>query len=100
MRYFAILFLIFAATAAGQQSAAPRTDNSWEKLPDGSLGRETEFRGVDDLVITAYVRKPAGPGPFPAIVWMHGGKDSKQSDDPTWAEPRVCRCGSLPNRDG
>jgi len=83
MRYFAIVFLIFflifVATAPGQQSAAPRTDDGWEKLPDGTLGRETEFHGVDDVAITAYVRKPAGPGPFPAIVWMHGGKDSKQA---------------------
>jgi len=79
MRYPAVLFWILAATAAGQQSAAPRADDGWEKLPDGTLGRETEFHGVGGLAIAAYVRKPAGAGPFPAIVWMHGGKDSKQA---------------------
>lgn len=51
----------------------------WEHLADGSLGRETVFHGVDGLAIAAYVRKPEGPGPFPVVVWMHGGKNSKQS---------------------
>jgi dipeptidyl aminopeptidase/acylaminoacyl peptidase len=54
-------------------------DGSWEKLPDGTVGRETGFHGVDGLAIAAYVRKPAGPGPFPAILWIHGGRDSKQA---------------------
>jgi dipeptidyl-peptidase 4 len=79
MAYSAICFLIVAAAAAAQQSAPPKTEDGWEKLPDGTLGRETEFHGVDDVAIPAYVRKPAGPGPFPVVVWMHGGKDSKQA---------------------
>ena len=78
MRYAAVCFLFLAVTAAAQQSAAPTTEDGWEKLPDGTLGRETEFHGVDEVAIPAYVRRPAGPGRFPVIVWMHGGKDSKQ----------------------
>jgi dipeptidyl-peptidase-4 len=70
--------LFLAVTTAAQQPLAPATEDGWEKLPDGTLGRETEFHGVDDVAIPAYVRKPAGPGRFPVIVWMHGGKDSKQ----------------------
>ena len=54
-------------------------EEGWEKLPDGTLGREMEFHGADGVAIPAYVRKPAGKGPFPVIVWMHGGKDSKQN---------------------
>ncbi len=69
-----ILILTLAFVAAGQPAA-----ENWEQLPDGSMGRETEFRGVDGVAIAAYVRKPAGPGPFPVIVWMHGGRDSRQS---------------------
>lgn len=37
-----------AAAAAG----------TWEELPDGSLGQETEFLGVGGVAIPAYVRKP------------------------------------------
>src|SRR5579872_4621787 len=70
MRKSLCVLLLFAGAARAQD---------WDKLPDGSLGRETEFRGVDGVVIAAYIRKPAGPGPFPVIVWMHGGKDSKQA---------------------
>lgn len=66
-------FLDRSRYGRGTAVRCPRTEDGWEKLPDGTLGRETEFHGVDDLAITAYVRKPAGPGPFLAIVWMHGG---------------------------
>lgn len=72
MKYSAILFLTFTSVAAAQ-------GDGWEKLPDGTLGREVQFHGVDGVAIAAYVRKPEGPGPFPVIVWMHGGKDSKQN---------------------
>jgi dipeptidyl aminopeptidase/acylaminoacyl peptidase len=79
MRHAAICSLILAFTALGQQAPVSKTEDGWEKLPDGTLGRETEFHGVDDVAIPAYVRKPAGKGPFPVIVWMHGGKDSRQA---------------------
>jgi dipeptidyl aminopeptidase/acylaminoacyl peptidase len=72
MKYRSILFLMFTSVAAGQE-------DGWENLPDGTLGREAEFHGVDGVTIPAYVRKPDGPGPFPVIVWMHGGKDSKET---------------------
>lgn len=71
----AILILTLSFVVA----AAPAADENWEQLPDGSMGREAEFRGVDGVAIAAYIRKPAGPGPFPVIVWMHGGKDSRQA---------------------
>lgn len=74
MTRIAILILTLTFAAAAQQAA-----ENWENLPDGSMGRETEFHGVDGLAIAAYIRKPAGPGPFPVIVWMHGGKNSKQN---------------------
>jgi dipeptidyl aminopeptidase/acylaminoacyl peptidase len=70
MKYIAVIFLTLATVASAQEQG-------WERLPDGTLGQEAEFHGVDGLAIAAYVRKPAGPGPFPVIVWMHGGKDSK-----------------------
>src|SRR5215472_7090412 len=60
---------------AGLVNAAP--EGEWEQFPDGSSGQVTEFQGVGGVGIPAYVRKPAGPGPFPAIVLMHGGKYGK-----------------------
>ena len=48
-----------------------------EQFADGSTGRLTEFRGVGGLAIPAYIRKPPGPGPFPVVVLMHGGRYGK-----------------------
>ncbi len=50
----------------------------WEKFPDGSVGQVTEYKGVKDTPIAAYLRKPKGDGPFPVVVMVHGGGDSKQ----------------------
>jgi dipeptidyl aminopeptidase/acylaminoacyl peptidase len=55
------------------------TLGEWETLADGSQGQATEFKAADGTAIAAYVRKPAGAGLFPIIVWMHGGKDSKDA---------------------
>ena len=46
----------------------------WEPLPDGSLGQVTAFQGVGGVAIPAYIRKPAGPGPFPVVMLLHGGR--------------------------
>jgi dipeptidyl aminopeptidase/acylaminoacyl peptidase len=60
--------------AVGLAAAAPA---DWEKLPDGSSGQETEFQGVGGIAIPAYVRKPAGDGPFPVVILAHGGRYGK-----------------------
>jgi dienelactone hydrolase len=52
-------------------------DADWERLPDGSLGAVTEFRGAGGVAIPAYLRKPKGPGRFPVIVLLHGGPYGK-----------------------
>jgi dipeptidyl aminopeptidase/acylaminoacyl peptidase len=71
-----------AAAKGGAPTAIPRAAETraageWEKLADGSSGRETEFQGVGGVAIPAYVRKPDGPGPFPVIVLLHGGRYSR-----------------------
>jgi dipeptidyl aminopeptidase/acylaminoacyl peptidase len=71
--------LLVVPLLAGLASAAPAPEGEWEQFPDGSTGQVTEFKGVDGLSIPAYVRKPAGPGPFPVVVLMHGGKYGKQA---------------------
>ncbi len=53
-------------------------DDAWESLPDGSQGLVTEYQGVGGVGIAAYIRKPEGKGPFPAVILGHGGPDGKQ----------------------
>jgi dipeptidyl aminopeptidase/acylaminoacyl peptidase len=55
--------------------------DNWEHFPDGSTGRPDEFHGKDGTAIAAYIRKPAGAGPFPAIVLGHGGRDAKAATE-------------------
>jgi dipeptidyl aminopeptidase/acylaminoacyl peptidase len=57
---------------------AYRADAGWEQLPDGSRGAVTEFLGAGGVAIPAYLRKPAGPSPFPVIVLLHGGPAGKE----------------------
>src|SRR5689334_22221034 len=55
-------------------------DNTvWEQLSDGSQGQVTEFEGVGGVKIPAYIRKPSGDSPFPAIVMLHGGRYGKEA---------------------
>jgi endo-1,4-beta-xylanase len=68
--------LLMTLLLAGLVTAA-RAEEIWEELDDGSLGRETEFEGAGGIMIPAYVRKPAGPGPFPAVMLLHGGGASQ-----------------------
>ncbi len=48
-----------------------------EPFPDGSSGRRVEFRSSDGTFLPAYLRRPSGPGPFPVVVILHGGPDSR-----------------------
>jgi dipeptidyl aminopeptidase/acylaminoacyl peptidase len=77
-----------ASTAAGlalcllpammaQESAARK----WETFADGSAGQITEFAGIDGTIIPAYVRKPAGQGPFPVVMLIHRHTYSKEATD-------------------
>src|SRR5204862_7151984 len=46
---------------------------------DGSQGQVTEFEGFGGIKIPAYIRKPAGDGPFPAVMMLHGGRYGKEA---------------------
>lgn len=68
-----LALLLLAATASFARAA----DGDWEQLGDGSTGQVTEFQGAGEVMIPAYIRKPDGPGPFPVVVLLHGGKYGK-----------------------
>ena len=51
----------------------PAQGSEEENLPDGSTGRVSEYRGCEGTFIAAYLRRPKGKGPFPAVVVLHGG---------------------------
>jgi dipeptidyl aminopeptidase/acylaminoacyl peptidase len=55
------------------QWVRPAQGSEDENLPDGSVGRVSEYRGCDGTFIAAYLRRPKGSGPFPAVVVLHGG---------------------------
>jgi endo-1,4-beta-xylanase len=65
----ALLLIAGLAPASGAAAA-----DDWESFPDGSTGQVTEFQGVGGVAIPAYIRKPSGPGPFPVVVLLHGGR--------------------------
>jgi dipeptidyl aminopeptidase/acylaminoacyl peptidase len=48
-------------------------EEPWEQLPNGILGQLAVFEGVGGVKIAGYVRKPAGTGPFPIVIILHGG---------------------------
>jgi len=76
------------ALAFFTSALARPAEDKWEHLPDGSLGMPTEFQGVGGLAIPAYIRKPPGAGPFPAIVMAHGGKYGKSVAEGMGRSPR------------
>ena len=57
-------------------NAAPGGDGPWENFTDGSQGRTTTYVSHTGEVIPAFVRKPAGNGPFPLVLMVHGGGTS------------------------
>jgi competence protein ComEC len=78
--YTAVLLFLSSALCHAQSAIpGPSVQPGWEKLPDGSVGRVADFRGVGDLAIPAYIRKPKGSGAFPVVVMLHGGKYSKEA---------------------
>ncbi len=62
-----------AGMLAAVGSAARASDQPWENLPNGVLGQVADFEGAGGVRIAGYIRRPAGPGPFPLVIVLHGG---------------------------
>lgn len=78
----AVLFFVFVlliASAAVCQSSSPSTPQSSPQIVDGRS---------DTLHLKAYFWKPAGPGPFPAVLFNHGSgaADAQHTAGQTMAE--------------
>jgi dipeptidyl aminopeptidase/acylaminoacyl peptidase len=61
--------IVVAATLPATRAA----EEPWEELPGGVMGRLAMFEGVGGVKIAGYVRRPAGAGPFPIVILLHGG---------------------------
>src|SRR5262245_13720120 len=64
--------LLVAVLALASHSALS-AEEEWEALPNGILGQRAEFDGAGGVRIAGYVRKPSGAGPFPLVIFVHGG---------------------------
>jgi dipeptidyl aminopeptidase/acylaminoacyl peptidase len=61
----------------------------WEELPNGVQGRIAGFDGVGGVKIAGYVRKPAGAGPCPLVIVLHGGGPTAKAVKADTAEERL-----------
>lgn len=50
---------------------------------------------VGEQHIPAYFAKPEGDGPFPAILWLHGGRGGAVGGDPEGSAAELARAGYL-----
>ncbi|PQO44167.1 alpha/beta fold hydrolase [Blastopirellula marina] len=75
---FAWLMLSAACGSLLATNVSFAQSDAWERQPDGSLSQTTEYEGVGGTKIAAYLRKPAGDGPFPVVVMIHGGGHSER----------------------
>jgi dipeptidyl aminopeptidase/acylaminoacyl peptidase len=67
-----ISLVLAAGISAATGAPPPVAEPTWEKLTNGVLGQPAEFEGAGGVKIAGYVRKPAGAGPFPLVILLHG----------------------------
>jgi dipeptidyl aminopeptidase/acylaminoacyl peptidase len=86
-----LLALAGGLTLALQQGSVA-TEEPWEELPGGVMGRLARFEGAGGVKIAGYVRKPAGTGPFPLVIVLHGGAPTAR---PVTAETEDARVKAI-----
>jgi dipeptidyl aminopeptidase/acylaminoacyl peptidase len=86
---------------ADKVNPAPEAvQEQWEKLPNGVLGRLDGFEGVGGVKIAGYVRKPAGAGPFPIVIVLHGGGPTAKATTGDTEEARAKKAAAEAERAG
>ncbi len=65
------------ATQASRATSAPRATSTPAPSATPQPQKVTYKNG--DLTLTAMLFKPAGPGPFPAVVWNHGSEQDPEN---------------------
>jgi len=85
-------FLLAVGLIAAGSLTMPAAEEPWESMPNGVLGRLANFEGADGVKIAGYVRKPAGDGPFPIVIVLHGGGPTAR---PVGAENEAARAEKL-----
>ena len=68
-----ITLLLTAGVVATCSPEARAAEEPWDNLGNGVMGQVADFEGAGGVRIAGYVRKPAGPGPFPIVIFLHGG---------------------------
>lgn len=74
--------LIAAACQIGATTPAPAAEPSEKKEePRMDVVRDLEFARVGDHVLRLDLYRPAGEGPYPVVLWVHGGAWRNGSKD-------------------
>ncbi len=66
-------WLLAGTLVAATLPATRAAEEPWEELSGGVMGQPAKFEGAGGVPIAGYVRKPAGAGPFPLVILIHGG---------------------------
>ncbi len=84
----------------GDRAKSGAAQEQWEELPNGILGRLALFDGVGGVKIAGYVRKPAGVGPFPIVIVLHGGGPTAKATSGDSEEARAKKAADEAARAG
>jgi dipeptidyl aminopeptidase/acylaminoacyl peptidase len=90
-KHSSIRFLLAAGLVTASHANTSGAEEQWEKLPNGIMGQLAIFEGADGVKIAGYVRKPAGNGPFPMVVVLHGGGSSARKVQASTDEERAAK---------
>jgi len=77
--------LAFTAEGPGQPHGVWTLDDEgmhvvtgWPAAPEAVRPVLETLTASDALELTGWLFRPAGPGPYPAVVWLHGGPEAQE----------------------